>query len=1042
MLRKFLDAGGGILMLGHFGQRQTEITPQEVFLKPLGLQPVWMEMPINKKSVVATPWQVDFGYTTDIKDSPITKGVKALWYPAPKTRIGDQHHSLTFTTDKNWKTAVTGGKDSTTTYNVKGSHTSVSGEKHKPTWEKDMPLVALRTVGPGRIVYLGITHEYIQGRYAHSVLEDIVLNKGIGYRRSDGLKLLENSLRWLAEPSDKSRKLGGASTNKNLLLDPEKVVYGKPFNWDVQHDFRQTREDMPGLIGARTAYSSGKGTVEQWIKAAKKLGLKFIVFLEEYSKLKPEDFDKLKAECVKYSNDKFAAFPGFTIDDEIGNHYYYFGNAIPLPGPNLIDAEKKEFISYDPALGGHVKGQLGMTSLRFATGMCISKMTSGNYLFTKDAAPFSNWFGNWNSMAVLTSFDGKLEEFVFDDYRKIVNAGQGPTPLALTFVNDPAKIGEAKWRTVYKSTDGNIVNLKTFFNRHKFYPQNPCANYISSGPRIDSWNFVGSRDYEGNSRGDYLWNNYRWIIRGTVSSDVPLKEVRVWDGVKLFRRFLPKGKKKFTFDLDLTHNQQHYPLLEVIDENGGIAISREHWDRNHRLEEFNCGDRNNQLSYSKMIDSKGYQVMVGNNRTLGTPYKRIWSLALSGQPHEVFRTVAGFDGGRSYGPKFYANPRFIAKDGTKTSLPQITESRRRLHSFDIAIGDGIFKYDFTDNIRVANVWHTVWKTKPNEYFDVYYRMHYFQLDPDRPIGALLKCHKITLKKDLPNNGVALGNFMRPRDSKQYALRGAKGGFWAGAFSISKTPQPADVDFGLNSYAAMFDSSNGGAAVYPMLDGLKGHLRMDRINSFFSMNLPAELTPQKAGESVEFKMLYVGTPARPPHPLKNNSFFEKFYRQLGLDGGKGGYKLDIRSGKVLGQRYILRVDGSRDKCFSAKISGKLVARLPIAVSSMNEKWTAYLYDGAMDKLRPLGILENTVWATIVVSGQELFAGHPVTADDDRLFIQVTQAGANAWNIEIHNPTDKEIITDVKLNKYFPPFKGKKDIGRISLKAGSSTYKSIK
>lgn len=278
--------------------------------------------------------------------------------------------------------------------------------------------------------------------------------------------------------------------------------------------------------------------------------------------------------------------------------------------------------------------------------------------------------------------------------------------------------------------------------------------------------------------------------------------------------------------------------------------------------------------------------------------------------------------------------------------------------------------------------------------------------------------------------------------QQYAIRGAKDGFWCGAFTFSKTPQPADVDFGINSYAAMFDSSSGGAAVYPMTPGLKGHLRMDRTNSFFSMKLPAKLTPQKAGETLEFKMLYVGTPARKPHPLKNNSFFEKFYRQFGLDGGKGGYTLDIRAGEIIGQRYILKVDGSKEKCFSAKINGKLVARLPIAIENMNEKWSAYLYDGTMDKIRPLGILENTVWATVVVNGQQLFAGHPVIASNDELIIQVTQTGKNRWNVEVHNPTDKDISTDVRRNKYFLPFKGKKDFGKITVKAGSSIYKTVK
>ena len=1039
VLRRFTSAGGGLMVLGHFGQRQTEISPQEALLKPLGLQPVWLETTLNRKSVVATPWKIDFGYTTAIRPSPLTKNVKALWYPAPKKLIGAQHHSLAFTTDKNWKEAISAGPDSYTSVQVKGAHTTVLGNATKSAYESNMPLAVYRNVDSGRIVYFGISHEYIQGPYAHSVLEGIVMTNGIGYRKSDGLKFFENSLHWLAAPSMENGKLGGAKTNDKLLLDPEKVIPRKPYNWSRKHKHPQNKFDMPGLIGARSSYSGGKGTPEEWASAAKKAGYSFLVFLEDYKKISAADFDKLKKQCEKLSDDKFAAFPGITIDDEIGNHYFYFGNTMPLPGPKLIDDKNKVLRSYDPALGGHVKGQLNMTILRYFTGKCIARLTGGNYLFSKDAVPFSDWFGSWNAIGVVTSVNGKLEEFAFRDYLKISNSGQGPTPLALTLVDDPAKISEIKWRTVYKSKDGKISGLQKFFNRHKFYPDNPCTSYITTGPRIDNWSYIGPRDYEGYSKGDYLWNNYRWIVNGAVSSDVPLKEVRVWDGVKLFRRFQPQGKKKFSFNLDLTHNQQHYLVLEAEDTNGGIAVSRDHWDRNHRLEEFMCGDRNNQLTYSMMVDSKGKRVMAGNNHTLGTPNKRVWPLAVEGQPQEIFRSVAGFDGGVSRGPKFYSRFKFNTT-GKCPPLPNVAESHRLLHTMDVAVGDAKFQHNFTDNIRVANVWHTTWKTAENEYFDVYFRRQYFQLDPDQPIGAFIKTHRIVLKKDLPNKGITLNNFTRPNGAKQFAVHGSNGSFWCGAVAEAETKKTVNFDFGRGAYLSMFDSATGGGAVYPLSSGLKGRMLLGR--TVCTLTLPADKTPQKAGDSVEFKLLYVGTPAREPHPITNNWFFETFYRQFGLDGGKCGYKVDLKAGKIAQQRYVLTVDGKEDKCFSAKLTGKLVARLPIAVTGMNDKWSAILYDGSNDRIRPLGMLENTVWATVVVSGQELFVGHPVYALNEDLFIQVTRAGDKVWNIEIHNPTDKDIETEVYLNKFFPPFKGQKNFGVLNIKAGTSVYKTIK
>ena len=121
-------------------------------------------------------------------------------------------------------------------------------------------------------------------------------------------------------------KLGGAKTNDKLLLDPEKVIPRKPYNWSRKHKHPQNKFDMPGLIGARSSYSGGKGTPEEWASAAKKAGYSFLVFLEDYKKISAADFDKLKKQCEKLSDDKFAAFPGITIDDEIGP------NAIPISG--------------------------------------------------------------------------------------------------------------------------------------------------------------------------------------------------------------------------------------------------------------------------------------------------------------------------------------------------------------------------------------------------------------------------------------------------------------------------------------------------------------------------------------------------------------------------------------------------------------------------------------------------------------------------------------------------------------------------------------
>ena len=1039
-LRKFLEAGGGLLIMGHFGQRDTEISPQEAFLKPLGLSPIWKEIPVDANSIEATFWKIDFSYTNVIKKSPITENVTGLWYPAPSRRIGAQHHSVAFKSDASWNTVITGEQSSSTTHEYNGTRTS----GQSATFTKSVPLVAYRTVGKGRIIYLGIGYEYFYGPDADTILEDIVNIKGLDGKTSDGAKLFDNCLAYLAEPSTSGKELGGATTPSALLRDPVKAKFCKPFNWKKQKALPLGRlYDQAGLIGPRTSYSSGTATPTEWVKAAKAEGYSFIAFLEDFKLLTPEKFKQLKAECRKLTDDKFAAMAGFTIDDEVGNHYFYFGSALPLPKDMLYDHNKKVFVSYDSNLNRknpHAKGQLGMTTLHYFIGKCIGKATGGNFRFNSDSAPFADFFGNWNAMGVVTTDNGKLEEFVFDDYLKLCNSGQAPVPIAINLLSSPKQLQQIKWRTVYKSREDGVKELLKFFNKQKFYPKSPTELFISSGPRITDWGFVGPRDYVFMNPDDFVYQNYRWKVYGSARSKVGLKEINIWNGVKLFRRFDVKGKKKLKFTLDLTHNQQHYLVMEVIDINGGIAVSEGIWDRNHRNEEFMCGDRNNQLSFSQTVNSDGYYINVGGNQALSTPNKRLAERGIS--PAGAFKNhpmlgSPGFDGGASGDPEFFESGRIVTNTGS-IKVPRVSESQRILHCGDVNIGETHREHVFTGNIREANVWHTLWATTPAQDFTYYVRNHYFQLDPDKPLTVFLKQIKITLKRNIANNGITIGT-LQPRKASSYLLCSGDGKIRSGDWVNAKDGR---IKLNLSGgFGAMLGSPLGSVAIFPLTPGVTGNINTNRKEALSFMLAKAQ-SPQRAGETATIDMLLLGIP-RPTPPLTNKlprdpkETVEKFYRDFGLaPGSKAAYALQINIGKVMYDKYPLRVDGSADKCFSATVSGELITALPIAVSGMNDNWSAYMYDGSVNKSRPLGVVENTAWATIVVTGQEVFIGHPVVSDHDALHLQVTQVGDDIWSLEIHNPTKETITANISLNNYFVPFKDKKQPGKVTVQPGSS------
>ncbi|MBM4036901.1 MAG: hypothetical protein FJ290_00175 [Planctomycetes bacterium] len=1057
-LNRFLAAGGGVLVLGSFGQMATDKPPQDAFLKPLGLTPLFDELPDDPKAaIVATAWKLPFAPASAIADSPVTTGVKSLWYPIPRMRVGAQNHTVPFTVDSSWQVLVRGSESSLT---HKGA-LQESRPNQPGTYPSAVPFVAARTAGKGRIVFLGITPEYLIGANAMSTLEGIVLDRGLKGIASNGYVLLANALRWLAEPSLTEGQLGGAATEESLLANPHKARLGKPYAWPAEPSFPAVEPALPGVVGPRTLYSSGKATADQWVEKAKAAGLAWIVFLEDFPKLSADNFLKLRADCARLSSPAFAAIPGIAIDDEVGNHYFYFGTTFPYPDRKFLSEDGKAFRSRDAELDArkpYIPGQLAMTTLDYAYSISSFKLTAGNYLFRQSAAPFADFFSNYDAMGVITARDGKVVEDASGDFLKLVASGQGPLPLVIDLMNDPAQLGSSGWRTVLRLPErgGSVIGgtlrpesrVRDYFDLWHFYPDNPAKPQVTSGPHIETWSYVGPRDYEGNTPGDFAWQNYRWILCGHASSPVGLEEVAVYDGTRLFRRFLPQGQAEFEFRLDLAHDRQHNLVLTATDTAGGRAISGEQWDRNHRLEEFMCSDRNNQLSYGYVVNRDGIGILLGGNQTLGTPIKRI---ASGISPAGTFKNdrllgAPAFDGAAGGEPEVWETVSPISP-ARPVLAPNVTEARRLLHTRDIMIGDGPREHAFADGVPVHNVWHTLWRTQPVKELSVNRRNHFFQVDPDSPLAVFLWQIEIAMKEDMANQGFTIAT-MQSRESSTWVLRRDAVTIETGQWDAGK-PEPGrrlTVQFGPAAYAAFLDSPLGGAAIFPLTEGLAADAELAR-HGRLDITLQAAAAPQKRGESRQVQLLLVGIPRRctlteswPPH----RDVVESFYRDFALDCGKGGYTLRLDQGTLLSQRYVLTVDGKASACFSGQLDGKLVSSLPIAVCSLNDRWSAFLYDRSLKQARPVGVFEGRAWATVCLSGHaDLFLGHPILAGNPELFIQLTQCGDDAWTLELHNPTDAAIATHVRANPRFDPLNGKALFdGAVTVPAGASVVQRVR
>ena len=451
------------------------------------------------------------------------------------------------------------------------------------------------------------------------------------------------------------------------------------------------------------------------------------------------------------SSPQFAAIPGFAIDDEIGNHYFYYGERIPYPEKRVLSRDGKTFVSYAPEMPNpSIKGQLNATVYAYVYAACGFKITAGNNQFRQSAAPFANWFSNFTSTGVMTYRNGRLVEDDTREFLKLVDFGLGPFPVVVDFIDHPDQILSSGWRTVLRLPEKgvNLIagsvsadrKLTEYWNLWHMSPDNPSTIYITQGPEIENWSYVGPRDYSLDTEGDFVWQNYRWQVHGRVKSAVGLKEVSVWDGEELFRRFQPQGVKQFDFTMDLTHDKQHNLILVATDENGKRAISGEQWDRNHRLEETHCSDRNNQLTGGFQTTRDGYLLLMGGNQQLATPNKRVDSKSM--EPAAAFKNDAflgapAFDGAAGGDPMWHEPVDSIRLEKGGIGSPTVSESRRLFHSGDVHVGEGRWEHYFTDNINVINCGYTLWKTEPAKDFTVTKRNYFFQVDADSPLAVFL-----------------------------------------------------------------------------------------------------------------------------------------------------------------------------------------------------------------------------------------------------------------------------------------------------------------
>ncbi|MCX7935251.1 MAG: hypothetical protein N3A66_08345, partial [Planctomycetota bacterium] len=370
-----------------------------------------------------------------------------------------------------------------------------------------------------------------------------------------------------------------------------------------------------GLVGGRTALSSGQGTVADYVKAAKEAGLRFFVFFEDALRCDEERFNRLIAECREASDDSFVAVPGLCYEDAQGNHLYALGDEVKYPKAEMLFEDKRLKTVQEMrsrAYFDYVNEYLGQKAL---TGFWQHRE---NFLHFSD-------YKLYNSFPVYSFVNGRQVDDALPEYLYWQNIGGLQAILALEVIDSPEQVANrAKngWRVVWNRDLKALREGKWHHGAWSFSGMG--SQYITNGPAILLWQAVNNLTCP-NGR---WWRPdcWEWRLRLRAASEEGLKSICLYDADRrLLRRWLPAGAKRFEEELIFANCQQIATVLVVEDNKGGRAISMGYWNRNLNMEEFFCTDRCNILGSCRLrrkSDGVQYWTPVGMQGNMGcTPSK-------------------------------------------------------------------------------------------------------------------------------------------------------------------------------------------------------------------------------------------------------------------------------------------------------------------------------------------------------------------------------------------------------------------------------------
>jgi len=638
LLQTYVAEGGGLVLepaMMEFGEAYG--STYDAFLAPFGARYLIQQLR-DEDSAGKTP------YATGIilKNHPITKelpGDKVL-YPTNVMRWDNAYSTTPLLLEAGWTVLAQGGAAS-------GTAIALNNHDVGPRQTQNRNLFAVRQFKKGMIAASAIGAYYTLtavsskapnlGENDTGVIDFAAISGEKGGRPSAFGELLEATFRALAANSLKQ----GLGKDAGVALPAQEpyAASNAAIDWKTQplpptwaHRVipggkwpDKTYDELPdplvqgemkywkALIGPRSRYSSGSGSVRQYREAAIKAGYSAIVFAETFVDMTEKAWRCLLQDCAENTDDSLVCLPGLEIEGTNGGRYLVLcANRYPDPAWLAADGKKLEAIRM-LSLGwyGHIATVHRPNSQRLSPQ--LFKQYQGITVATYDTR-------------------GQLVDDGMFAYQWGVASDSNPIPIAVHEVTSPADVAKATTgfqQILPAPTLPQAVEYFRFGFPHYF--SCPLRYFISEGPILDGWSIFN----KDKGKAELNREHYR-MGAGVRSDDQPIAEVQLYDGFEVVRRWLPAAKE-FRATVDGFHDMQHEYLLLAQDGRGRRVLSPgiRTVTRNWRLR---CGDRQNWLGHFWIYTGWTLNGMPGYSlRLAGTPEGNLgWNWNTGGNPCPIF----------------------------------------------------------------------------------------------------------------------------------------------------------------------------------------------------------------------------------------------------------------------------------------------------------------------------------------------------------------------------------------------------------------------